>query len=102
MIEKRLTGKERRNLRAKYHTLKVTAWIGKSGLRKEVLDHIDRMLMHQEIIKVRVLRNLLRREEIESIAEKLNKLLRVEIVDIRGHTILLYRPKTGWKRRAKV
>ncbi|NPA86232.1 MAG: YhbY family RNA-binding protein [bacterium] len=98
MLKKYLKGKERRQLRAKYHTLEVTVWIGKKGLSQELLKHIDQELRRKEIIKVRVLRSFLRRTEIEEVAEKLNKLLGVEVVDVRGHTLLLYRPRHGWKQ----
>lgn len=86
----RLTGKQKRFLRAHGHGLKPTVWIGKLGVGLTVLTQLDWLLTSQELVKVRLLESCpVTKEEC---AEALAKGSGAGVAQILGHTILLYRP----------
>jgi RNA-binding protein len=84
-----LTGKQKRFLRGRGHSLKPVILIGKSELTKSVLHETDLALEHHELIKIKLLDSSLtdRREAAEHLAANLH----AEIAQILGRTFLLYR-----------
>jgi RNA-binding protein len=86
----RLTGKQKRFLRAHGHGLKPAVWIGKHGVGLTVLTQLDWVLTSQELVKVRLLEScpLTRDECAAALAEPSH----AGVAQILGHTILLYRP----------
>jgi len=92
--DKKPKGKVLTELRKKYHDIPVTVWIGKEGLTENVIKEIEKQLEQKEVIKVRILKNLLRKENKtrkEIMIEICKKLLEkgIKVIDIRGYTILL-------------
>jgi RNA-binding protein len=85
-----LTGKQKRNLRARANQLKVTVTIGKNGLNPDVLKFIDQDFLTKELVKIKVLKTCsVARDDILT---QLSVLDNTEIVQTLGNTILLYRP----------
>lgn len=84
-----LTGKQKRFLRAKAHHLKPIFQVGKIGVNDNMVEQIVTTLEKRELIKVSVLQNCL--EETDVIAEKLARQTRAHIVQIIGHSIVLYK-----------
>lgn len=84
-----LTGKQKRFLRAKAHHLKPIFQVGKIGVNDNMVEQIVATLEKRELIKVSVLQNCL--EETDVIAEKLARQTRAHIVQIIGHSIVLYK-----------
>lgn len=70
--------------------------IGKQGLTEGVINEIKARLEKKEIVKVRILKSALtatglsRRE----IAEKVSHAVGATLVDLRGRTFILYKPRT--------
>ena len=50
-----LTGKQKRFLRARGHSLKPLVWIGKNGIAGNVLKQLEEVLTGHELIKVKLL-----------------------------------------------
>ncbi|MEM0340926.1 MAG: YhbY family RNA-binding protein [Acidilobaceae archaeon] len=69
--------------------------IGKQGLTEGVINEIKARLEKKEIVKVKILKSALvvtglTRQEI---AEKVSHAVRATLVDVRGRTFILYKPR---------
>lgn len=84
-----LTGKQKRFLRAKAHHLQPIFQVGKGGVNENMVKQIDDALEARELIKVSVLKNC--ELDKEEVAERLAEGTGAEIVQIIGHTIVLYK-----------
>lgn len=84
-----LTGKQKRYLRSKGHHLKPIFQVGKAGVNDNMVEQINDALEKRELLKVSVLQNCL--EDTHIIAEKLARGTNAHIVQIIGHSILLYK-----------
>ena len=84
-----LTGKQRRFLRARGHSLQPVAQIGKEGLTGAFVHAVDQALETHELIKVRVGQNAAvdRREAADQLAVETDS----HVAQVLGSTILLYR-----------
>lgn len=91
-----LTGKQKRFLRSEAHHLDPVFQIGKSGLTDAILAQIDEALEARELIKVSVLQNC--EEDKSEIAERIGAYKGIEVVQIIGSTIVLYRESIEKKR----
>lgn len=89
--------RERRVVRAIHERPRVR--IGKSGVHDGVLREIERWLEEEGVVKVRVLRSYLRSAgaSTEQVASEVAKLLKADLVEVRGHVFVLRRrvPKGG-------
>ncbi len=99
-MEKRLPGKVRRAIRAKYHDIEPKAWIGKKGLDEGVIHEINTQLKKDGILKVEIRKGALISTEMErkEIAEKVAELTNSELIDIRGKRFILFKPREGWEK----
>ena len=84
-----LTGKQKRQLRAKANRIKASVNIGKDGVTDRVCQFIFEALGNKELVKVKVLDN--KSDEFNAIINKLSELQDVEVAQVIGRTILLYR-----------
>jgi len=84
-----LTGKQKRFLRAKAHHLNPIFQVGKGGVNENMIDQISDVLEARELIKVSILQNC--DEDRDTVAEKLSKGARAELVQVIGNTIVLYK-----------
>ena len=85
-----MTGKQRRALRALAHSLKPLLQLGKDGLSDQFLEQLNTALLQHELIKLKVLENAPNTPR-ES-AKILEEQPALEIIQVIGHTIVLYRP----------
>lgn len=85
----------RKRLRSEGQRLETTIQVGKGGLTDGVRDELDGQLKRNHLVKVRVQRGAAggEREAEDSIARQLADALGAELVERRGHTILLYRQR---------
>jgi RNA-binding protein len=72
-----------------------TIWIGKSGVSEELLKEIGKQLDKKEMVKIKILSSALEGEETRQIALRISGQTEASLVEIRGHTFMLY------KRRKK-
>lgn len=70
-----------------------TIWIGKKGISQETLAEIDRQLEREETIKIKILRSALTDGNAKTIASKVAQQTKSVLIEIRGHTIILYKKK---------
>ena len=75
--------------------------IGKNGLSEGVLREIDRHLEDKGVVKVKALRSALKATGLDrkELASRVASALGATLLDVRGRTFVLYRPKTGEERR---
>ena len=85
-----LTGKQKRYLRGIGHNLNAIFQIGKDGVHQSQVDSIDDALTAHELIKVKILESCMQSKN--EIAIELSMRTKVDVVQILGRTILLYRP----------
>ena len=91
-----LTGKQKGFLRSEAHHLQSIFQIGKSGLTESVIAQIDEALEAKELIKVNILQNC--DEDKKEIAAKLDGQQGIEVVQVIGNTLILYKESTEKKR----
>lgn len=84
-----LKGKQRRYLRGLGVSLKPTIMVGKEGLSESLLAAVEDAVATHELIKVRLLDSVdgPRKEVARELAEKAG----VELIQVLGRTVLLYR-----------
>ena len=90
-----VTPKIRRRIKRKLCSEKPTIWVGKSGATKQVIEQVSKQLERKEMVKIRILRSALRNDEAENVASKIAQQTEANLIDVRGHTFMLY------KRRRK-
>ncbi|WP_243637278.1 YhbY family RNA-binding protein [Aeropyrum pernix] len=71
--------------------------IGKAGVTREVLREIDARLEKKEVVKVKMLKTALKREEggRRELARRVAGSLGARLMGVRGYTFILYRPRRG-------
>ena len=83
-----LTGKQKRYLRSIAHKIHATFQVGKDGVSDKMIDAIRLGLQANELVKIKVLDNCT--EELNQVALDLSAGTKADIVQIIGHTIILY------------
>jgi len=84
-----LTGKQKRFLRATAHHLTPIFQVGKGGVNDNMIKQIADALEARELLKVSILQNC--DVDKDTVASELVKGTRAELVQIIGHTIVLYK-----------
>jgi RNA-binding protein len=84
-----LTGKQKRFLRSKAHHLNPIFQVGKGGVNENMIKQIGEALEVRELIKVSILQNC----EVDKkvVAEQLSVGTHAELVQLIGHTVVLYK-----------
>ena len=90
-----ITPKMKRRIKRELSAEKPTIWVGKEGATPQMVNEISRQLEKREIVKVRILKSALKDEEAKSVASKIAEQTSSTLIEVRGHTFLLY------KRRKK-
>jgi len=85
------TPRMKRRIKREFSDEKPTVRIGKSGLSAENLSEINNQLEKREIVKVRILKTALQTEKAKEIASKTAEKTGATLIDVRGHTFILYR-----------
>lgn len=85
-----MTGKEKRKLRAQANRMKATVFIGKEGITEQVIRFIYEALGNKELVKIKV--RVSQSSDFKNIVDKLAKLKDIEVVQVLGRTVLIYRP----------
>lgn len=90
-----LRGKQKRFLRSEAHHLQPIFQIGKNGVNEAMLVQIGEALEKRELIKITLLQNT--DEVAEEVAEKLEKELACQVVQIIGRVLVVFKPSTKEK-----
>ncbi|ASA77906.1 MULTISPECIES: YhbY family RNA-binding protein [Thermococcus] len=99
-MEKRLPGKVRRAIRARYYDIPPRAWIGKRGLDEGVIEEINTQLEKDGILKVEIRKGALISTELDrrQLAEKVAEMTDSELIEVRGKRFILFKPREGWEK----
>jgi RNA-binding protein len=86
----------RRRLRTEGQTLDATVHVGKEGLTEGVEAELNAQLKRHHLVKVRIQRSAVAdgRGNKEAQARDIAERMSAELVERRGHTVLLYRRRT--------
>jgi len=90
---RKLTGKQRRQLRALGHHLHPVVQVGKEGATDALVALVDRELQAHELIKVRVLETA--PDDPDDSATELAAKADAHLAQVIGRTALLYRARTN-------
>ncbi len=93
-----ITSKIRRRIKRELGSEKPTIWIGKNGATKQVIKEISRQLEKKEMVKIKMLESALTNKEAKAVASEIAQQTGANLVDVRGHTIMLYKQR---KRRCE-
>jgi len=88
-----ITAKMKRRIKRKLGDEKPTVWVGKEGATAQIINEISKQLDTREMIKAKILRTALKDEEAKNIATKIAQQTELLLIEVRGHTFLLYKRK---------
>ncbi len=91
-----LTNKQKSFLRGESNRLQPLVHVGKSGLTESVITQIEEALEAKELIKVTILQNC--DQDKNEIAAKLEEQVGIEVVQVIGKIIVLYKESVEKKR----
>lgn len=89
-----LTPRMKRRIKRELSAERPTVWIGKNGVSVEVLAEIDSQLERTEMVKSKILKTALGETQAKAIAAEIAQQTGSILVEVRGHTFILYRRKT--------
>jgi RNA-binding protein len=72
---------------------KPTVWVGKEGATAQIVSEISKQLDKREMIKAKILKTALQNEKAKNIATQVAKQTESKLIEVRGHTFLLYKRK---------
>lgn len=84
-----LTGKQKRFLRSTAHHLTPIFQVGKGGVNDNMIVQIREALEARELLKVSILQNC--DVDKDTVAKELVKGTKAELVQLIGHTVVLYK-----------
>jgi RNA-binding protein len=70
-----------------------TIWVGKEGASTQTMNEISRQLEKRKIVKVQILKSALKDESAKDIALKTAQQTESTLIDVRGHTFILHKPR---------
>jgi len=79
-----------------------TVWVGKEGSTTQILGEISRQLDQHEVVKGRILQTALKDVDAREMAAKLAKETESTLIEVRGHTFILFRKKRKLSQAEKV
>lgn len=91
-----LTGKQKRFLRSEAHHLDPIFQVGKAGVSGTMLRQIEEALEARELVKISILQN--NEDDKNDVANQLAEGTYAELVQLIGHTVVLYKPSVNKKR----
>jgi len=86
-----ITKKQRLRIKQRMTEEKPTLWIGKNGVTEEVVDEVKKQLKSNEVVKIRILKKAFTQQSMKEVTNKLLDHTESELIDARGHTIILYK-----------
>lgn len=90
-----LSSTERARLRSKATTLPASLNVGKGGLSDTFLEELRARLKKEHLVKVRMLEAGRAGEARGELARSMAEAVDAALVEVRGNTALLYRPRAG-------
>ena len=72
-----------------------TVRVGKNGATEKVIEEIARQLKKREMVKMRILKSALANQKVQAVASGIAQQTGAELIDVRGHTVMLYKRRAG-------
>jgi len=92
-MSKPLTAGKRRFVKRALSKERPTILIGKSGASDEILKEIGKQLDKNKMVKIKVLKTGLAGCEIRQLASEISIKSESSLVEVKGHTFMLYKPR---------
>jgi len=93
--------KFKRRIKREMGAEKPSIWIGKGGATAQIMDEVSRQLDQREMVKIRALKSALKDDEAKAVAEKIAQGTEATLIDVRGHTFVLYKRRKKRKELKK-
>jgi RNA-binding protein len=91
----KLTARMKRRIKRRLSGEKPTIRIGKNKVSQELLKEIEKQLEKKEMVKIKILQSALEGEEAKEVASKITEQTVSSLVEVRGHTFMLYKRKSN-------
>jgi len=88
-----ISSKAKNRMKRELSLEKPTIWVGKEGASPQTINEISRQLEKRRIVKVQILNSALKDGSAKDIASKTAQQTQSTLVDIRGHTFILHKPR---------
>jgi RNA-binding protein len=89
----KFTPGKKRYIKHRLSAERPTIWIGKAGATETLLNEINKQLDKEEAVKVKILKSALTSSEAKQIANKVADQTAAALVEVRGHTFMLYKKR---------
>jgi RNA-binding protein len=89
-----LTAGKRRFVMRQLGDAKPTVWVGKSGPTTELVKEIELQLDKNKMVKCKILKSALSEHQAKELASQIAQQTCATLVEVRGHTFILYKPRT--------
>ena len=83
----------KRRIKRELSAEKPTVWVGKEGATPQIMNEIGRQLDQRKMVKAKILKTALQNEEARDIASKIANQTESSLIEVRGHTFILYKRK---------
>jgi RNA-binding protein len=87
----KLTVAMKRRIKRRLGYEEPTVWVGKNGVSEEFLKEVEKQLEKNEMLKIKILKSALGNDEAKQIAAKTAEQIAASLVEVRGHTFMLYK-----------
>jgi len=88
-----ITSGTKRRIKRELSAEKPTVWVGKEGATPQIMNEIGRQLDKRKMVKAKILKTALQNEEARDIASKIASQTESSLIEVRGHTFILYKPR---------
>jgi len=90
-----LTARMKRRIKRRLGEEKPTIQIGKNGVSQKLMKEIEKQLEKKKMVKIKILPSALEGKEAKEIASKIAEQTEASLVEVRGHTFMLYKRKSN-------
>ena len=92
--EQVITPKMKNRIKCALSAERPTVHIGKEGATAQIINEVAKQLDTREMIKAKILKTALKDKEATNIATTVAEQTESQLIEVRGHTFLLYKRKT--------
>jgi RNA-binding protein len=89
----KITPGKKRYVKRQLTDAQPTILVGKNGATPELIKEIEKQLQKETMVKVKLLKTALAEGETKYIATKIAQQTEATLVEVRGHTFMMYKPR---------
>jgi RNA-binding protein len=83
----------KRRIKRESSAQKPTVWVGREGATTQIINEINRQLEQHEVVKAKIQQTALKTEQTNDIATKIANQTNSTLIEVRGHTFILYKKR---------